>query len=207
MTHSLLLSCSTYIIVCGEAYPSSDTVKLRISEIFGGANEKVAKKSYAKDPFLLHSMISHEALFEAKAIVTALRHRLYDQLDMVDAYAKEPSDRRNLERLTIELHGVSQDTDSLLASADMAEMIAESMLVSHRRCEHILQTENLKDEVTKISDSLAYLKTSIQSQKRWLMSYKSRKDIAMNLVCTLGPPATFFCGVLGSSLFSQRSTI
>lgn len=97
---------------------------------------------------------SHEALFEAKAIVTALRHRLYDQLNMVDAYAKEPSDRRNLERLTMELHGVSQDTDSLLASADMAEMIAESMLVSHRRCEHMLQaTENHKNEAIKISDS------------------------------------------------------
>ncbi|OCL06378.1 hypothetical protein AOQ84DRAFT_390225 [Glonium stellatum] len=185
MTHDFLLSCSTYIIVCGEAYPSCDTVKLKLSQIFGGVDEKVAKKSYAKDPFLLHSMISYEALFEAKAIVTKLRLRLYDQLDIVDAYAKEPSDRRNLEKLTIELHSISQDTDSLLASADMAEMIAESMLVSHQRCKSVLQLADLKDEVIKISDSLTYLKTSIQSQKRWLMSYKNRKDIAMNLVYNL----------------------
>jgi hypothetical protein len=182
MSYDVHLACTTYVIACGSENPLNSLVKARLEVHLGGPSETVTAKSHTKDPFLLHCMIFHEGFTEAKAIITKLRHRLYDQLDMVDAYAKNPSDRKNLENLTIELHGVSQDTDSLLASADMAEMIATKMAKAHRRFEAILTDANLKDKTTKLEDALGYLQSSVQSQRRWLLSYKSRKDIAMNLV-------------------------
>ena len=184
MNYDANLACTTYIIASGFPHPPLETIKARLAESFGGECEDVFQKSHAMDPFLLHCMISHESMVEAKSIVSALRYQLYDQLDMIDAYAKEPSDRRNLENITIELHGISQDTDSLLASADMAQMIAERMINAHERFEISMDGAKAKDKMVKVMDSLQYLQTSIQSQKRWLLSYKSRKDIAMNLVCS-----------------------
>lgn len=182
MNYDANLTCATYIIVSGYPHPPLETIKARLTESFSGEKEGIFQKSHAMNPFLLHCMISHESLMEAKSIISALRYRLYDQLDMIDAYAKEPSDRRNLENITIELHSISQDTDSLLASADMAHMIAERMICAHDRFETAPESAKAKDETVKVRDSLMYLQTSIQSQRRWLLSYKSRKDIAMNLV-------------------------
>jgi hypothetical protein len=182
MTYDVKLASTTYIIVCGDDYPSSMTVKARLQAALSGTSEAVMSKSHARDPYLLHCMISHEALVEAKSVITALRHRLYDQLDKVDIYAKNTLERKTLEHLTIELHGISQDTDSLLASADMAEMIATRMLAAHTRFKGLSVAEEFRDKTVKINDSLRYLQVSVQSQKRWLLSYKSRKDIAMNLV-------------------------
>ena len=182
MSYNRILETTTYIIVCGDDYPSSDTVKARLQASFSGVSEEVSSKLHIRNPYLLHCMIFHEAFVEAKSIITKLRHRLYDQLDKVDDYAKDTLDRKTLEILTIELHGVSQDTDSLLASADMAEMIATRMQAAHSRFEELVVVSELKDKTVKINDSLRYLQTSVQSQRRWLLSYKSRKDIAMNLV-------------------------
>jgi hypothetical protein len=184
MNYNANLACTTYIVVSGFPHPPLETIKARLAESFGGECEDIFEKSHAVNPFLLHCMISHESMVEAKSIVSALRYRLYDQLDMIDAYAKEPSDRRNLENITVELHGISQDTDSLLASADMAQMIAERMICAHERFEIAMDEAKAKDKMVKVKDSLRYLQTSIQSQRRWLLSYKSRKDIAMNLVCS-----------------------
>lgn len=183
MNYDAEVACTTYIIVSGNPHPPLEIIKTRLAESFNGENEDVLEKSHAMNPFLLHCMISHESLVEAKSIISALRYRLYDQLDMIDAYAKEPSDRRNLENITVELHSISQDTDSLPASADMAQMIAERMICAHERFEMVLDEAKIKDKTVKLKDSLRYLQTSIQSQRRWLLSYKSRKDIAMNLVC------------------------
>lgn len=183
MTHDAALSCTTYIIIGGNQSPFSTAVKARLTANFIEVPKKVTSKSHTLDPFLLHSMIFHESFIGAKEIITSLRHRLYDQLDKVDIYAKNTSNRKNLENLTIELHGISQNTDSLLASADMAEMIATKMLIAHGRFEALLGVDDIKDKTVKLSDSLRYLQSSTQSQKRWLLSYKSRKDTAMNLVC------------------------
>jgi hypothetical protein len=182
MTYDIKLASTTYIIVCGEENPTCATVKTRLQAIVSGISEEVVPKSHAYDPYLLHSMIYHEALVESKSIITALRHRLYDQLDKVDAYAKNTLQRKALENLTIELHGISQDTDSLLASADMAEMIATRMLAAHSRFEELPGAYKIRDKAVKISDSIRYLQVSVQAKKRWLLSYRSRKDIAMNLV-------------------------
>jgi hypothetical protein len=49
----------------------------------------------------------------------------------------------------------------------------------------LLGLNAIEDGNTKISDALRYLLESAESQKRWLVSYKSRKDIALNLVSLL----------------------
>ena len=127
-------------------------------------------------------MIIHESLIGAKPTITSVRHRLYDQLDMVDAYAKEPSDRKALEKLTNELHGISQDADSLLASADMVEIVLKGILSAHQRFQMVQIDQKSRNEIINANDSIRYLLSSVQSQRRWIMSYKSRKDTAMNLV-------------------------
>jgi hypothetical protein len=182
MNHSALVS-TTYIVVSGGQYLPNETIKERLTALFSGSTEALASRSHTRDPFLLHCMITHEALVEAKGVITSLRRRLYDQLDKVDLYAKNALKREHLEELTIELHGISQNTDSLIASADMAEMIATTMASAHSRFIDILGHKDVKDKTMKVSDSLRYLQSSIQSQRRWLLSHKARKDIAMNLVC------------------------
>lgn len=182
MTYDVGAACTTYIIVCGEENPLIHVVKNRVKAIFSGSPTNVNTMRHARDPFLFHSLICHEALVEAKDIVKKLRMRLYDQLDIVDEYAENPSDRKILENLTIQLHAVSQDTDSLISSAEMAEMIATRMLTAHERFMRLQNPLEIKDVLEKHVDSLHYLQTSIQSQKRWLLGHKSRKDIAMNLV-------------------------
>lgn len=207
--------------------------------------------SESRDPFLLHSILYHESLVEARRPIAELRHRLYDVLDVVAEYAKEPFDRRNLKDITNQLHSISQDVDSLYASAGMGSMVAQHCNTARQeileecrkqqwkrsnRGLHKTSTSaaslatNLKSEVqpspftslgldaaqspgmeseatiapseeedtteanfpdpcnfegSNVGDAMEYLLQSLESQKRWLQSYKSRKDIAMNLVFNL----------------------
>lgn len=140
--------------------------------------------SEAFDPFLLQSILCHESLVEAKNPISELRHRLYDVLDVVGEYSKEPFDRKNLKDMTEKLHKVSQDADSLFASAEMATMVVE-----HSRRSRAALLDNIAPRPSfgssNVSDALSYLSDSLESQKRWLQSYQSRKDIAMNLVFNL----------------------
>ena len=172
---------TTYLVTCGENNPHNQTIKTRLEECFKLPVCYTGDETHV-DPFFLHSMILHESLVGAKPIITAVRHRLYDQLEMVDAYAKEPSDRKALEKLTTELHGISQDADSLLASADMVEIVLQGILSAHQRFQKVRIDQQSKNEIINTNDSIRYLLSSVQSQRRWIMSYKSRKDIAMNLV-------------------------
>lgn len=139
-------------------------------------------KLHPNDPFLPLSIICHESLVDAKAIITELRHRLYDQLDIVDIYSETPFDRSNVKELTSQLHKVSQDADSLFASAEMGTMVIEHIIRARDRALNLFP-QALSD--VNVGDSLSYIKQSLDSQKRWLLSYKSRKDIAMNLVFNL----------------------
>ena len=173
---------TTYIIVSGEHEPYLDRVKSRLNDYFPSVGALGSAKLHPYDPFLLLSVICHESLVEAKAIITELRHRLYDQLDIVDTYSNSPFDRSSLKELTNKLHKVSQDADSLFASAEMATMVVEHVIRARDRA-LILFPHALSD--VNVGDSLSYIKQSLDSQKRWILSYKSRKDIAMNLVFNL----------------------
>ncbi|KAK6335172.1 hypothetical protein TWF718_010609 [Orbilia javanica] len=185
MSYDLPTKRVFYFVVTGVDCPKNALVKDRLFQSFcRGEDNNAAKRSFA-DPFFIHTLISHESLNDLKPVMTVLRTHLYDQLDEVDAYAKQPSDRRKLEKLTTELHMVSQDADSLLASSDMAIMVSDRMLESHQLIQQLLFAQFKYDEYHKTADALAYLRHSAQTHKRWLTSYKNRKDIAMNLVFNL----------------------
>jgi hypothetical protein len=184
MKYDVKQDSTTYIVVCGTNYKPNEAIKTRLNVTFNEENVSSDKMSPASDPFFLHTMIYHEAITECKTVIGGNRRRLYDQLDKVDEYAKTSLSRTDLQRLTIELHGVSQDTDSLMASAEMAQMIATSMSDAHKRFASLpiaYEAAN-KDITIKTTDSITYFKVAMAAQKRWLQSYTSRKDIAMNLV-------------------------
>ncbi|KAF8537354.1 hypothetical protein BDD12DRAFT_911533 [Trichophaea hybrida] len=183
MAYDIPQGCATYFVVSEENYASNETVKERLSETF---KPEMSESLSANDPFMLHVMVAHESLIQSKSVTTDLRYKLYDQLDKVDEYAAAPSaHRRNLETLTTSLHIISQNADSLIASADMAATIADLMSSAHDRfvTAHRGDPNALSSNKSiEISDSIRYLLNSIRAEKRWLLSYKNRKDIAMNLV-------------------------
>ncbi|KAG9201515.1 hypothetical protein G6514_005713 [Epicoccum nigrum] len=67
----------------------------------------------------------------------------------------------------------------------MAAMIVRRIAESHGRYARSLENDEKQDILMKTTDAMGYLSASIESQMRWLKSYKSRKDIAMNLVFNL----------------------
>lgn len=183
MTYNAVYRDTTYLIACNPAHPKRNAITRRIVEAID-----CTSKSSDADPFMLHALIAHEIFTEAKSTITPLRHRLYNQLDMVDQYAQDPS-RKNrkkgdLEAMTIQLHVISQDIDSKTASADMTHMIVRRLESAHQRYRLHKHQNNLSTTaVEQTADALQYLSESIESQRRWVVSYKARKDIALNLVC------------------------
>jgi hypothetical protein len=212
MTHDLAHEITTYVVVSGYQQASNTRVRERLTDIFRvQLDGSHIKKVHLPDPFELHLIIMHEALLDAKAVITAMRGRLYDALDLVDSYSKQLANQRSretLENLTLQLHVVSQDTDSMAASADMAAMIVRRIAESHRRYARSLKNDEKQDILMKTTDAMGYLSASIESQMRWLKSYKSRKDIAMNLVGHLDnnslAPALKWSRSLTSSLSKMR---
>ena len=184
MTHSLLTQTTTYIVVCSKMQARNEVVKERLTDMFKPRRSTLPL--ILPDPFMLHLVIIHEAFLEAKSVITQMRYELYDALDSVDEYSKQEPSRRakdDLERLTLQLHVVSQDTDSMTASADMTGMILQRITDAHERYANSVQKHEKRDSVMKTTDAIKYLSTSVVSQMRWLNSYKSRKETAMNLVC------------------------
>ncbi|TPX25275.1 hypothetical protein DIZ76_010726 [Coccidioides immitis] len=182
MGYDFAEACTTYIIVSGEGEEYVERTKTRLNDYFADDDGLAAAAGQISDPFLLQSILCHESLTDGKEIITKLRHRLYDQLDVVGEYAKEPFDKSNLQEMTNQLHLISQDADSLFASTEMAGMISTHMGKARQR------TSKLSPNIfhkSNVGDALAYLIDSIEAQKRWLQSLKSRKDIAMNLVFNL----------------------
>jgi hypothetical protein len=186
MTHSLPSQSTTYVVVSSPSQARNEVVKERLSDMFRPQTDLSPNTSVLlSDPFMLHIVITHEAFRDAKSVITNMRYKLYDALDNVDEYFQRAANHRSraaLERLTIQLHVVSQDTDSMTASADMAGMILRRITTAYQRYTDSVQARDKKDGLMKIFDAISYLSMSIESQKRWLNSYKSRKDIAMNLV-------------------------
>ncbi|KAF2640319.1 hypothetical protein P280DRAFT_360775, partial [Massarina eburnea CBS 473.64] len=189
MTHIVPTETTTYVVVCSRMQARNEVVRERLTDMFR-PRKGVSQLSnlLLPDPFMLHLVITHEALLDAKSVITEMRYTLYDALDNVDAYSKQPATHRakdDLERLTLQLHVVSQDIDSMAAGADMAGMILRRIADAHQRYATSVQKDEKKDALTKTIDAINYLSTSMESQMRWLNSYKSRRDIAMNLVFNL----------------------
>ena len=182
MTYDAASHCPTYIVVASAKDPVPRNVKARLSDYMGTVAADARVVTLAQDPLFFHVMISHESLTQAKPIIAALRKRLYDQLDDIDDYVQKKKGKDILERATIDLHNVSQNLDSFIANAEMAEMIADWQVRGHKRFQQSINASDVGDDFIKTEDSLQYLRSSIQQQRRWLLSNKARKDTAMSLV-------------------------
>ncbi|KAI0167303.1 hypothetical protein BJ166DRAFT_230884 [Pestalotiopsis sp. NC0098] len=161
-------STTTYIVTSGEEEKWVERAKERLIQYFIRSEKEAPYESVeVHDPFLFQSILCHESLHGAKTRITQLRHEL-------------------LKAMTERLHQVSQDADSLLVSAEMGLMVADH----GKRSRALLQTDVSAVFThpflrSNVGDVLEYLVQSLEAQKRWLSSYQSRKDIAMNLVFNL----------------------
>lgn len=183
MSHQSQTTITTYIVVSGQGDSCIEICKSRLQDALCQQRPGQAPLEQGIDPFLLHNIIAQESFLQSKSVITKLRFRLYDQLDKVDAYGKgeEIVDRAALKALTNELHLISQDADSLVAGAEMGTMITERMYEAHTTLKTSAEFR-LQRHFVQVGDSLAHLVHSLQARRRWILSYKSRKDIAMNLV-------------------------
>jgi hypothetical protein len=185
MTHSFTTNQTVYIIVCDAQQSRLDIVQERLWDILNANRKAWNAINDSINPFFLQLLITHEVFLDAVPQVTGLRHKLYSALDRVDRYAETEANGRKrgeLEDLTIQLHIVSQETDRMSANVYMSSMIVQRLIRAHERYSKCIQDPGKKDAVIRLDDALHYLFDSIESQQRWLGSYKSRKDIAMNLV-------------------------
>jgi hypothetical protein len=141
---------------------------------------------------MLHCLIAHEVFLDAKSVFEPLKDDLYAQLDLVDACVATPSrdrGKKDLEEMTVRLHYLSRMIDPLIANAEMTAMVLRQMQASHDRYCESLTGAGLSNATTKTSDSVRYLLESAESQKRWLVSYRSRKDTTLNLVSPTQNPS------------------
>jgi hypothetical protein len=184
MEYDVKKACTTYIVVSGEQEHYVERAKFRLDHIFPPepSLSSTMVKAEDDDPFLLHSILCHESLLDGKPTITNLRYRLYDELDVVGEYAKEPFARSDLKNMTNRLHMISQDADSLIASTEMGTMASQLMVRARDRAVQVCP--DLFSNST-VGDALMCILDSLQAQKRWLASYKSRKDMAMSLVFNL----------------------
>ena len=175
---------TTYIVVSGEADSCVAVSKKRLEEAFSCTAAHDLPFPRVVDPFYFHSIVAQESFLQSRQIITKLRHRLYDALDDVDAYGAGDKflDRAALRALTNELHLISQDADALLSSAGMGTMVIERMHAAHANLKTMSDDVTSLQGFTRVDDSLGHLAQTLQARRRWLLSYKSRKDIAMNLV-------------------------
>jgi hypothetical protein len=206
MTHSYQNRATTYIVACDKQQSRLDIVQERLSDILAVDPTISSFLSDSFNPFFLYLLITQEVFLDAVPEITKLRHQLYGALDRVDGYAAQTEDKREkkeLEDLTITLHIVSQETDRMYGNLSMSSMILQRMIRAHGRYrDSVSKDASKKNSVVKTDDALHYMFDSIESQQRWLNSYKSRKDIAMNLVRDpiSVPIATY-------SSFERRSSI
>jgi hypothetical protein len=89
-----------------------------------------------------------------------------------------------LQSITIELHSVSQTTDSGMANADMSIRLTEFMYARFR--EHCCATPpahpQAGEAIRVTNQAIFYALNSWYSQSNWLRHYKARKDTAMGFV-------------------------
>jgi len=119
-----------------------------------------------------------------------------DEIAEVNDYSKEsyaaprPGEpgahdgRKKLESITKNLHLVSQTCDTGIANADMSIMLCKEMLDAYVAFSKSDPSQGPPLEHRRqLQDSLEWVLKTWHCQKNWLISYKARKDTAMNFVC------------------------
>ncbi|RYP05121.1 hypothetical protein DL764_004037 [Monosporascus ibericus] len=146
------------------------------------------KVEAAENPFFIHALVSGYAYQQSTDFMADVRDRLFSQIAEVNDYSKESharnrrgnSGRQKLENITKNLHLVSQTCDTGIANADMSIKLSEEMIVAYNA--FCSGEATLPDSWRHIQDSMEWILRTWQCQKNWLVSYKARKDTAMNFV-------------------------
>ncbi|QDS75701.1 hypothetical protein FKW77_007902 [Venturia effusa] len=148
----------------------------------------------ATNPFFIHALVSGLAFEQSKEYLDDVRKRLMDPIAEVNDYSEKSfytdfkkqsgmEARQQLKDITKQLHLVSQTCDSGIANAAMSLRLCEDMLEAYDRFVGPLNGSLASWRQTR--DSMAWLSKTWLSQKNWLVSYKARKDTAMNFVFNL----------------------
>lgn len=187
MSFHKAMAATTYIVVSGDGDPIIEVSKQRLKDAFAQPASSQDASRKTSDPFFLHGVIAQESFLQSKSVITKLRHRLYDQLDVVDddKNAREGKTELALNRdalrgITKNLHMISQDADVLVSSTEMGTMVVERMATAQAYLKTMSDSSSRQGH-NQVEDMLNQLMHSLQSRKRWILGYKSRKDIAMNL--------------------------
>jgi hypothetical protein len=181
MAYEERTAVTTCIVTSGSKDARIQAVQSRLTEAFNCDISMASGPGNAKDPFLIHGLIAHVAFMQSDPAVFELGRQLYKALDQVDASAQVPFDRESFKSLTYRLHQISQDSDSLLSSAEVALTGIQCMQAAQMRLLESSSTKK-KHEMAQSCSSSRYLQRAIEARKRWLLGAKSRKDTAMNLV-------------------------
>uniref|UniRef100_A0A0B7K255 Uncharacterized protein n=2 Tax=Bionectria ochroleuca TaxID=29856 RepID=A0A0B7K255_BIOOC len=147
----------------------------------------------ASSPFLVHALISNIAFEQATEYAASVRNKLMTQLKKVNDYADnqaegsptKPGDqdgRTQLQRITIELHQVSQMLNTGLASAQSSMRLSEKLLQAHTLFCQRTQQGSPGTSVSRTQSAFQYVKDAFEYHNNWLKSYKTRKETAMNFV-------------------------
>jgi hypothetical protein len=199
--HNLSSELSTYFIAAspGEDWISSLKEVLKPADSTPSEQQTIFK-SVAGSPFSLHAVMSGVAFVHSQEYVKVVRDRLMNQIRKVNDYSEQPAKRSGnlqslqgnveervmLENVTKDLHLVSQTADTGIANADMAIKIHEEMLDAFKQLQAHVNLQSHRNTVNSTEDALRYTLKSMQCQRNWLVSYKARKDTAMNFVSIRG---------------------
>lgn len=77
---------------------------------------------------------------------------------------------------------MSQTADTGIANSHMHIKICEDMLQAHHSFYNPADPAKMSVVARQTGDSLRYLLKSMHCQRDWLVTYKARKDTAMNFV-------------------------
>ena len=184
MSFEKAIARTTYVVVSSNSARDLviRTTRDRLANAFAGSTLS-SSGHRPLDPYLLNTIILQEVHIQSKKHFTCVRHNLWHQLGVIFDHSKHQLDldRKHLKDLTNQFHEISQDADRLIAHAEMATMIADRTGKAHDHLRSESGASSRRD-FCQVDDSLRDLVESLQSRKRWLMSYKSRKDTIMNLV-------------------------
>ncbi|KAL9617196.1 MAG: hypothetical protein Q9160_008001 [Pyrenula sp. 1 TL-2023] len=190
--HHNMKSNTTYYVVSAA---ENDSCVTSILEELGIQSPNATHTSTtieaAANPFLIHVLVSGHAYCQSTDYLANVRERLFSEIAEVKDYSKESYaglsegnrgnvGRQKLENITKNLHLVSQTCDSGIANADMSIRLCEEMLEAY--VDFSKGADHPPGSWRQVQDSMEWILKTWQCQKNWLISYKARKDTAMNFV-------------------------
>ncbi|KAF9774849.1 hypothetical protein IL306_007122 [Fusarium sp. DS 682] len=134
------------------------------------------------------TMVAEHCVRSRRKLLEVYRNRAPLKVD-------DPNEQASSENASLELQDTASPPDpGNFPITISGSTVAESPMQDDNQAESPSKANNEDSSVfqkrtgfadSNVGDALDYLVESLDSQKRWLQSYKSRKDIAMNLVFNL----------------------